>query len=102
MGVCILDMMIDSIRLKYLQRMLKGYRPGTVAVSFVLEELGFDEVEIGIEFLKRLGCVLQEKTVATEEVDATASSVTTKEWIWNTKDSNIDPAALFTQEKLLL
>lgn len=109
MGVCILDLMLESMRVKFLQRMLKAYRPMTVSVSFVLEELAFDEEVIGMEFLKRLGCVLQEKIAAAVAETGESSndakedpSSTKKEWIWNTKDSSIDPSALVTEQKLLL
>ncbi len=108
MGVCILDLMLESMRVKFLQRMLKAYRPMTVSVSFVLEELAFDEEVIGMEFLKRLGCVLQEKIAAVAETGESSNdakedaSSTKKDWIWNTKDSSIDPSALVTEQKLLL
>lgn len=94
-----MDLMIDNLRLKALQRMLKAYRPGTVPLSFVCEELAFDEVEVGREFLVRLGCSIVEKTAS----EGTAEEVATKkEWLWNTKDSSIDPQAIYTEEKLLL
>eukprot|EP01040_Poterioochromonas_malhamensis_P000685 gene685-732_t len=108
MGVCILDLMLESMRVKFLQRMLKAYRPMTVSVSFVLEELAFEEEVIGMDFLKRLGCVLQEKVAAVAETGESSSdakedpSSTKKDWIWNTKDSSIDPSALVTEQKLLL
>jgi hypothetical protein len=107
MGVCILDLLIDSMRLKALQRMLKAYRPVGVSLSFVLEELAYSESEeVGLKFLKKLGCIIQEKQISTTSLtDDNADGGGNNngpELIWNTKDSNIDPAALYTEEKLLL
>jgi hypothetical protein len=107
MGVCILDLLIDSMRLKALQRMLKAYRPVGVSLSFVLEELAYsDSEEVGLKFLKKLGCIIQEKQISTTSLtDDNADGGGNNngpELIWNTKDSNIDPAALYTEEKLLL
>ena len=101
MGVCILDLMIDNIRLKALQRMLKAYRPGNIAVTFVSEELAFEEEGLVMDFMKRLGCIFVEKPSAAESVSEQEKPTST-EWLWNTKDSSIDPAALYTQDKLLL
>lgn len=41
MGSCIMDLMLDSMRIKALLRMNKGYKPN-VDVHFVLKELAFD------------------------------------------------------------
>jgi hypothetical protein len=106
MGVCILDLLIDSMRLKALQRMLKAYRPVGVSLSFVLEELAYSETEdVGIQFMKKLGCIIQEKQISTTSLadnNADGDNTGGPERIWNTKDTNIDPAALYTEEKLLL
>jgi hypothetical protein len=93
MGRYILNNMVDEIRLKALQRMAKAYRP-SVETNFVVHELGFDDVKKGLSFIKHLGCILSEGDTTTTQ-DGINS-------MWNTKDSVIDPAALFTQEKLLL
>lgn len=41
MGACILDLMIDHVRVQALHRMNKGYKP-SLEVVFVLQELAFD------------------------------------------------------------
>ncbi|RYH11445.1 hypothetical protein EON65_38825 [archaeon] len=41
MGLCILDMMVDSVRIKALQRMNRGYKV-SLEVSFVLDEIAFE------------------------------------------------------------
>lgn len=92
LGKFILNNMLDEIRLKALQRMVKAYRP-SVEVKFVVNELGFDVPQKGITFMKHLGCLI-------EGLDNSSDNLATA--IWNTKDTVIDPAALFTQEKLLL
>ena len=111
MGVYILDLLVDNLRLQALQRICKGkfshthscsprfkcpnfnplhpftgYKP-QVEVSFVTEELAFDGVDSCLEFLKKAGCVI---------------SGDSKEYQLNTKDSVIDPSAIITKEKLLL
>ncbi len=93
-GFYILDLIIDSIRLKALQRYSKAYRP-SVSAAFIVDELGFEEFEEGALFMKKLGCIVNE-TADSEEADSR------NRWTWNTKDSVIDPNALFTEENLLL
>jgi len=63
----LMDRIVPPMRYKALQRICKGYRPSTVAVSFVLQELGFendqedsDAEEVGREWLRSCGCVLSE------------------------------------------
>jgi hypothetical protein len=90
MGTCILDLTIDTMRLKTLQKMLKAYRPVGVSLSFVLEELGFEDHAIGADFMKKLACIIPEKTGEGAER------------VWNTKETNIDTSAIFNEEKLLL
>lgn len=108
MGNYILDSMIDSIRLKALQRMCKGYKP-SVPLDFVLDQLAFDDKDIALEFLQRLGCVVttqpseRESTSSTADLTSAASaSSETAVLVINTKDSVLDASAIFTQEKLLL
>jgi hypothetical protein len=57
MGNYILDLMIDNYRLQSLQRICRGYKP-QVPVDFVIQELAFDDKTIGLEFLKKAGCII--------------------------------------------
>lgn len=86
LGRCILQHMLDTMRLKALQRMVKAYRP-SVSARFASDEMGFVDLHRGLQFMKHLGCVLG-------DVDG--------ELQWHTKDTTIDPSAITTQEKLLL
>jgi hypothetical protein len=88
MGAYILDLMVDNYRAQSLQRMWKSYKPD-VAVAFVLGQLAFEDAAIGIDFMRRIGCVVEKDK-------------TTGEFVWNTKDSVVDVSALQTQAKLLL
>lgn len=56
----LMDRVVPPMRYKALQRICKGYRPSTVAVSFVLEELGFENEShvFGLAWLRSCGCVL--------------------------------------------
>jgi hypothetical protein len=61
----LMDRVVPPMRYKALQRVCRGYRPSTVAASFVLRELGFeccesDSQELGREWLRSCGCVLSE------------------------------------------
>lgn len=96
MGVCILDLMVDTMRLKVLQKMLKVYRPIGVSLSFVLDELGYDDGELGTTFIKKLGCLIIDKPVTNSD------GTNTTELFWNTKDTNIDTTVILNEEKLLL
>lgn len=91
MGNYILDLIIDPLRLKAIQRICKGYKP-TVPVKFVVNELAFDEPLLGLDFLKKLGGIIEQQK--TEEG--------TMEFYLNTKDTVIDTSAIFNQENLLL
>eukprot|EP01036_Dinobryon_divergens_P026037 gene26037-34639_t len=86
MGIYIMDLLVDNLRLQALQRICKGYKP-QVEVSFVTGALAFDGEDVCLEFLKKAGCVV------------TGDS---KEYQLNTKDSVIDSSAIITKEKLLL
>jgi hypothetical protein len=54
--------MIDSWRMKALQRMVKTYRP-TVEIEFILSELSYDSSQSsqGKEFIQRVGGVIRIK-----------------------------------------
>lgn len=88
MGAYILDLMIDNWRVICLQKMCRSYKP-EVTAQFVIDELAFTDTALGIDFMRKVGCVL-------------ATDKETKQLMWNTKDSVIDPSALQTQAKLLL
>jgi hypothetical protein len=88
MGMYILDLMLDNWRALSLQKMCRAYKPD-VEVAFVVDELAFAEVEEGVEFMRKVGCIL----VKDKERG---------QLVWNTKDTVVDIAALQTQAKLLL
>lgn len=88
MGAYILDLMLDNWRAQALQKMNRGYKP-EVTASFVVSTLAFDDEAVGLEFMRKLGCVLV--------VDKATGVL-----MWNTKDATVDPTALLTQAKLLL
>jgi hypothetical protein len=90
LGIFIMDLMLDTRRLQALKTICRGYKPA-VSVDFVVSELVFDSTEEGEEFLERAGCVL---------VQGGTEGGAGKEI--NTKDTVIDTAAVFTQDKLLM
>lgn len=87
MGSYILDLMVDNWRVLALQKMCRGYKPD-VGVDFVLEELAFPDRTLGLDFLRKVGCVVVGNEVGTA--------------LWNTKDSVVDLSALLSDSKLLL
>ena len=110
MGTYILDLMIANARVQYLMRMCKAYRP-VVSAQFVIDELSFVNNDIGLDFLKRVGCVLVESNVETpapgsDVIDRQNSSGNIRrDYIQldiNTKDTVLDPSAVMDKEKLLL
>jgi hypothetical protein len=55
--------LVSPMRYKALLRICKGYRPMTIAVDFILQELGFAadaEWEFGVQWLRSCGCILSE------------------------------------------
>ncbi len=87
LGTAILGNMIDPCRVRALQRMLKSYSPMPVSASFVVQELGFATVDEGLAFLRKGNLILT--------ADAT-------DFLIDTKNSVIDMAKVFTQDKLLM
>lgn len=87
MGNYIIDLMMDNVRLQMLMRMCKAYKPN-ISLDFVINELAFESDEIGESFLLKAGCIL-----VTED---------DKDRVINTKDTVINAAGVFTQDKLLL
>ena len=82
---------MDQMRLQTVVRMCKAYKP-TLSLEFAIQELGFDSSEEGESFLCRAGCIIVNGT----------SETGGSELVINTKDSVINSAAVFTQDKLLL
>lgn len=128
MGIYILDHMLDNWRAQAIQKMCKSYKP-QVSVDFVLQTLAFigetsenEDAAIGIAFMRKLGCLLEEDLSKESVVPAHGKhqhahkknsgkghssnynnpNHTTTGLIWNTKDSVIDPTAWQTQANLLL
>lgn len=131
MGNRILDLMVDTIRMQFVQRLCKAIKP-QVSASFVLLETAFAltpepikspsparsssskshkksshaapvVVSEGLEFLKKIGCLLVKATDASTDGSlAVNSNFIEEEWDINTKDSVIDFSAVLTQDKLLL
>jgi len=87
MGNYIIDLMMDNVRLQMLMRMCKAYKP-SISLDFLVNELSFESDEIGESFLVKAGCVI----VSDESGERVVS----------TKDSVINAAGVFTQDKLLL
>lgn len=88
MGGFLLDLMLDNWRALALQKMCRVYKP-EVTASFVSNELAFSDEVIGFDFMRKVGCVLEEDKA-------------TGVLMWNTKDSTVNLSALITQENLLL
>jgi hypothetical protein len=92
MGKCILNMMMDSIRMDALIKMCKAYKP-TIAVSFLIQELSFESNEDGEAFLEKAGCIF---------VNSAGGDGGSAERMVNTKDTVINPNAIFAEDKQLL
>ena len=90
MGNNILSLMLDTWRIQYLQQICKSYKP-SVPFDFVVKELGFKETDSAKQFVETAGCLLVSSNTGNEE-----------DIEINTKDTVINLAAVFTQEKLLL
>ena len=116
-GNCLLDLMLDSLRVQYLQRICRSYKPD-VPVSYVLCELGFELTKvvkvaskshkktkhvatdiIGMEFLKKAGCIML--PVFETSIEAVVQCIEDG-WIINTKDTIVNFSSIANPEKLLL
>lgn len=86
LGKCILDLILDQIRCKYLQRLCKACKP-SLSLSFVQQEMVFEDEEEVVEFVTRLGGIL----LMEEGVRAI-----------DTKNTVIDPSAIYHEKNLLL
>lgn len=112
MGTYILDLMVDTMRVQALQKMCRAYRPEPLKLLFVLSELAFDddtdsEHIIGIEFLRKVGCIIAATTAAPVSNNSTADHHQQQQHPEcnlriNTKESQIDISLLQDEAKLLL
>lgn len=104
MGNYLLDLMLDNYRVQTLQRILRSYKP-QVSVSFVLRTIGFDDIETGLLFLTKIGCVFVAPEVDTSDEPTVVSSGKVPPQYnmdISVKDSIIDPSAVIDKDKLLL
>ena len=110
MGTYILDLMVDTMRVQALQKMCRAYRPEPLKLLFVLSELAFDddtdsEHIIGIEFLRKVGCIIAAAAVPTSNNssgDQQQQQHPDRDLRINTKESQIDISLLQDEAKLLL
>eukprot|EP00980_Cylindrotheca_fusiformis_P009933 scaffold2195_cov132-Cylindrotheca_fusiformis.AAC.17 len=65
-GVQLTKLIAPTMRLRGLRRMAKAYRP-TLEVEFCTQQLGFDSVEEGKEWLIRFGCVVDGSNILTKD-----------------------------------
>jgi len=137
MGNRILDLMVENMRMQFVQRLCKAIKP-QVSAAFILLETAFALTPIpttpsparsssssskshkkssssshtvvpvvpseGLEFLKKIGCLLVKATEVPADVPTTTAAkamYVEEEWDVNTKDSVIDFSAVLTQDKLL-
>jgi hypothetical protein len=96
MGHYILDKIIDNYRLQTLQKIVKAYKP-TVPASFVAAELAFDDVDHGVDVMKKCGCKFD--SLPATPGDGSKDGMVLE---MNTKNSVIDFTVVLTQDKLLL
>lgn len=97
MGNYILDKVIDNYRLHTLQKVVKAYKP-TVPATFLIEELAFDDMQVGLETMRSAGCVF-------EQTGPRAGTGTGGEGAgleMNTKESVVDFSAALKEGGLLL
>lgn len=109
MGAYILDLMVDTMRVQALQKMCRAYRPEPLKLLFVLSELAFDDTVsehiIGIEFLRKVGCIIAAAAVPSSNnstSDKQQQQHPDRDLRINTKESQIDISLLQDEAKLLL
>lgn len=110
MGAYILDLMVDTMRVQALQKMCRAYRPEPLKLLFVLSELAFDDTVsehiIGIEFLRKVGCIISAAAVSASNNNSTGDQQQQqhpdRDLRINTKESQIDISLLQDEAKLLL
>ena len=108
MGTYILDLMVDTMRVQALQKMCRAYRPEPLKLLFVLSELAFDDTVsehiIGIEFLRKVGCIIAAAAPASNNStgDQQQQQHPDRDLRINTKESQIDISLLQDEAKLLL
>ena len=78
----LMDRIVPAVRHQALVRICHGYRPTTVALEFVLQELGMENqtetaLELGRTYLQSCGCVLSSDgwQVLTKESDVRKSDL---------------------------
>jgi hypothetical protein len=91
-GNYIMDLMMDNLRLQAISKICKAYKP-SISLDFVINELGFDSTEEGENFLEKAGCLI---------INSSGDPKELPERLINTKDTVINAAGVFTQDKLLL
>lgn len=91
MGAFILAPVLDATRLNALQRICKSYKP-SVEADFVWRQLGFEDVESGTDFLRKVGCC-----ICDGPSDGAINSA-----LIDTQKTVVDASAVLTQDKLLL
>jgi len=74
MSAYIMDMMLDKIRIKAVQRIVKAYKP-SIATNFVESSLAFDSTEECVQFLQVIGIQF-----IGDEIDCKASTVNPVAW----------------------
>ena len=67
LGKCILGMMLDSVRLKFLQRAVRASGPTALVVADLLVDMAFEENEAGVKFLLNAGCAI---TIDSQDADS--------------------------------
>jgi SAC3 family protein LENG8/THP3 len=88
LGNCILDIMLNAMRLRAMQRICKAYAP-TIPVIYVMQELSFDTAEETEEFLRKLNCVIEKDE-------------TSDELMIQTKKTDLRTTAVFSEGNSLL
>lgn len=86
LGKCILELILDQIRCKYLQRLCKACKP-SLSLTWVQHEMLFDDEEEVMEFVTRLGGILLQEDGMR---------------VIDTKNTIIDPSAIYHEKNLLL
>jgi hypothetical protein len=100
MGAFILTPVLDSARLNALQRICKSFKPN-VDADFVSRQLGFDSVVSGVEFFRKVGCILSASS-GDGSAGKSPSVLLNDGLLIDTQKTVIDVSAVLTQDKLLL
>ncbi|CAM9892067.1 unnamed protein product [Chrysoparadoxa australica] len=71
LGGLVMEPLMDTLRVKALQRIVKAYKP-SLPTAFALSELELPVDSSGIDFLVRVGCAI---TAGGKEIDCKSSSI---------------------------